>query len=1493
MSYPGEDTNIPRRIIEALEDQPLSYLVPKDGLAALVNAPMRVSLPFDKTVFTSADDGRKVNINVLSTTNTTASSIKNEAEQEKLVFKRPGNFTLATNSVDYVPTNFLEGLSPLAQSVLSAHKGLLDSINIEKKSEIVGGLQQKHKLENITSNAGNLSFNDDSPNKKTKISTGITMTQANLAKQYLNDLRKILDIVGFDQNSAKIENIEYWLQLPNKKFVLTTNCLIKLQMTIKNITNNPQLWDSIEITWLLRLLDVMVCNINFSKSSLKMGLDDSTLRYIALLSTVILFNIFLLGKNDSSLHRESYIMEPLNFLSDLIESLRTLTVEYNSLKIEFDTFQEALDLLPKYISNGPFLDDNVTTRLVYIFSDLLMNSDIETIANVQFQSFWDDVKRISSDILVSLFSNFDQQRGFIIEELISHVEKLPTKRVQKKLRKVSKENIYITDFTFTLMSMLENINCYTFCSQMKELLPENIEQLKNEYKKQEDFLFNVVEHINDTILERFFRNSSSSRYVIDNFVQDLLLLIPSPQWPVAEKMLSSLLMRLLRVFSPSVQLSANIETICLQLIGNIGSTIFDIKCSTRDHEDNNLIKIINYPENLPHFFKLFGDCITYNETTKCRRSATRFLWNLRLGTVLRLEEYTKDAKEQTVAVNDELKNILEQIQEGRFGPPLKTKEADFSTIKLDYFSILHVFELLNLYDPYLKLILSLLAKDKIKLRSTAIKCLSMLASKDKVILSNPMVKETIHQRLNDSSASVKDAILDLVSINSSYFEFYQQINNNYNDDSIMVRKHVLKINEKMYDETNDIVTKVYVIARILMKIEDEEDNIIDMAKQILLNRWILRVHELLDQPEKLKEISSSVLIVISRVAIMNEKCSQLFDLFLNFYLLNREAHSKETYEKITHVLAILTDFLVQKIVELNSEDTNEKNSIIDKQNFLNLLAKFADSTVSFLTKDHITALYPYMVSDEKSDFHFYILQVFRSTFEKLANFKPKFLYDLETTLLSRLPKMNVREIDEAMPLIWSVATHRHDTTRVAKACSSCLSHLHPYINKANKEEAAIVVDGKLQRLIYLSTGFARFCFPKLSNEKIAFLQEDETLYEHVTKCLLVLSKCKITHVIRRVAVKNLTKLCGNHPKLFNSRHVLHLLDKEFQGDKLDIKLVILESLFDLFLLEERKSVRNTGVNSTLSSNSILKKKLLKTKRAEFANDGVCSALATRFLNNILQLCLLRDLKNSLVAIRLLKLILKFGYTNPSHSIPTVIALIASNSQYIRHVAYEILEDLFEKYETLVFSSLSRGVTKAIHYSIHTDVKHYYKHDNFLSSLEKLCGTGKKNAPKFFKVVKRIMQSYFDEVTDLTSTTTSVQKSIFVLCANISNIAFVSQYDLVSLLKTIDLTTDRLKEIIMDEIGDNPSSLSGSEEKLNGLILIQLCLQDLGSYLLHVYGLKNDVLLLDMVEESELKNKQLPAKKLDINKFSAQLENIAQNSSNDKLITYFKKHVKDT
>ncbi|CAI4951105.1 BEM_collapsed_G0010800.mRNA.1.CDS.1 [Saccharomyces cerevisiae] len=435
MSYPGKDKNIPGRIIEALEDLPLSYLVPKDGLAALVNAPMRVSLPFDKTIFTSADDGRDVNINALGTANSTTSSIKNEAEKERLVFKRPSNFTSSANSVDYVPINFLEGLSPLAQSVLSTHKGLNDSINVEKKSEIVSRLEAKHKLESVTSNAGNLSFNDNSSNKKTKTSTGVTMTQANLAEQYLNDLKNILDIVGFDQNSAEIGNIEYWLQLPNKKFVLTTNCLTKLQMTIKNITDNPQLSNSIEITWLLRLLDVMVCNIKFSKSSLKMGLDDSMLRYIALLSTIVLFNIFLLGKNDSNLHRESYIMEPLNFLSDLIESLKILTIEYGSLKIEFDTFQEALELLPKYIRNGPFLDDNVTAKLVYIFSDLLMNNDIEATTNIQFQSFWDNVKRISSDILVSLFGSFDQQRGFIIEELLSHIEKLPTKRIQKKTKK--------------------------------------------------------------------------------------------------------------------------------------------------------------------------------------------------------------------------------------------------------------------------------------------------------------------------------------------------------------------------------------------------------------------------------------------------------------------------------------------------------------------------------------------------------------------------------------------------------------------------------------------------------------------------------------------------------------------------------------------------------------------------------------------------------------------------------------------------------------------------------------------------------------------------------------------------------------------------------------------------------------------------------------------------------------------------------------------------
>ncbi|CAI4911450.1 CFC_HP_G0037030.mRNA.1.CDS.1 [Saccharomyces cerevisiae] len=117
MSYPGKDKNIPGRIIGPW--RPACYLGFLSRVSHASKMPQCVSFIFDKTIsLPSAKRCRDVNINVLGTANSTTSSIKNEAEKERLVFKRPSNFTSSANSVDYVPTNFLEGLSPLAQSVL-------------------------------------------------------------------------------------------------------------------------------------------------------------------------------------------------------------------------------------------------------------------------------------------------------------------------------------------------------------------------------------------------------------------------------------------------------------------------------------------------------------------------------------------------------------------------------------------------------------------------------------------------------------------------------------------------------------------------------------------------------------------------------------------------------------------------------------------------------------------------------------------------------------------------------------------------------------------------------------------------------------------------------------------------------------------------------------------------------------------------------------------------------------------------------------------------------------------------------------------------------------------------------------------------------------------------------------------------------------------------------------------------------------------------------
>lgn len=1430
-----ESDEIARCLVEAVGHNPVNYVVPKDGLSDLVDPCFVPTLGLEEPF---GSDGEVAEMEGISFR-------VDDENGQRLTFRRPKNLTVLPEQSG---ADLYDGLSPLAKMCLDKSECQVSREDIKESQPVNVSKPRKHKPEGVEKSDPVGETDAEPPVKRSKGGSGITINRVDLGDKYLQEFAGVYESVSEGPASNTVKAAECWQKISDERFVLSEPCLARLEIIFKNIVSIPSIWAKVETEQLIEILKVLVGNITGVRLVSEEGAHDSALTKIAHASIGLIFTLLMLSKNDNRLSLEEFVLEPIGFLAFSLENMKDSLNQDFQQKESLTSLQQSIAQLAAYIERTSYLDDSLAFKIISLFAGLLMENDLNIGNDIQIQNCLENITDHSRNILVSLFRKHSQQREFIIEELLSHAESTPSKRNQKNLRRVE-DGIFVTDFTLALIRILENLNCLEACkvdTSDASVSDEVLILVTEKYRENMELLNGFGNQVIDTIWGKFHQSPSKYRYVLENYFLDLIALLPYPSYAISQLLLTLSFEKLLTELTGPHQHPANVETISLQILGTAGACIFDIKCTTNPNEGNNVIRLVNYPENLSQFMGSYENCLKFCLSKQDEQSNVAYFWHQTIGALLKAIEYTKDDKTQNEKI---AKLVMNEVQRAQtlLGNSTNYLKIDYLDIKRDYFSYLHVFELINYHKLHLKLLLSLLESEKIKIKSTAIKCLSMLAARDHTILSSPMIKVTIGKALENSPASVKDAILDLISIGSSAVEYYKQLNASFDDESILVRKHILKMNENIYAETTSHSIRAFVASRIMLRLEDEEDMIIEMARSILMKKWIFAITE--EQSfERQRVVCDDVINSMAGVVSLNDNCSRHFEWFLNFYLLNEESLPPRTYEEVKRCLNNLTDVLVQKITEIQGLASSDEKKI-DQGPLLNLLAIFADCNHSFITKNHIIALYPYLISDEKSDLQFHILHVFRSTLDKVTTFKSNFLLDLETALLSRLPRMNVREINEAMPLLWRIASHRNDFGRVLKACSSCFQHLSPYINQVNKD-SSIVPEGKLQRLIYLATGFARYCRFNQTTGKPHFIKADESIYAYVAKRLLLLSGEGVPHLVRRVSIKNLTQLCGSHPKLFNSRPILALLDEELNGDNSDIKFVILESLYDFFKAEERESIMKAGVNCSVSSNERLKKKLLKEKKIESVSDGVCSALVTRFLKPILTACCSSDARSSFIAVKLLKLTLQYGYANPSHCLPTTIGLVASTNEYMSLVAADILKELLEKYDNMVFNCFAQGFKVAVEYSQLVLGVNYYKNDHFLRNLQKVTGASKKDLPRFFKSVFKVLKTHFNQIeaAHLNEQTASY---IVYLCANLFHLTFPSQLELAEVLKSIETLIDHLSEILSDQVDE----LDGSEvsSSVKHTLLVLLGLQRLKACLMVEYGLKTDVTAAGNV--SELKRKQ--------------------------------------
>lgn len=1377
--YPGEHSTIPKRVTELLKYQPINHIIPKSDLSKYATSVIEKEIVIDRKESFHEPPSEywlypnPIDFDPLS-----------ETVRDPITFRRPAHLHLVDEGKQNpVEVPFLTRLPKLAIKCLTI-TGLVESKQILTESE--NALQnntRRKRTNNCTQTEIRLSCN---ASKRLKNGAQMmTLSQVESGEKSISELEQLAGEICSHEKIKGDPNAAYWMHSTDGGYILKPQILEKLSLIINKILSFPNIGEQIDECLLKGILKICTSNIRIILRERELNLSY-LLESTGLLSSNLILEILMIDVKKYSLQLEEYVSAVFDYVDNILNEFEKEDAKTSALGDFLSNCNSFASLLLIFVKKQHFLDEPFITRTICSISELLLLKTYHSLNSTLLTNLADTIRDSCIEILVFLFQKFKSQRRFILEEVLSRCENVPSSRSVKKLKQLDFTESFASHFTVTIVKLLQTINIFQACGQLNSIEDHFINFLSEELKDCRKETDELIIYISSHLFEKSVQNFPRYKFIMDSYFQDLLSMLDNVTCSSSVLLLTSMQTRIFQVFKPQQSNIAVFEPFALQLTGFTAAKLLEISLltkNTRNKSSNDISKDSEIQK------RYFGLCTNIIDTIRANSGKSahnaEYFWNNTLEYCIDLRSTAIDT-ESVGVLEDTLKKLLE-IPSHNLSRNV-THSLNYQEVQKNYSEVLLNGKLYQVYEPCLKLILSLLNQSKIKLKSGAIKCLSLLVSKDQNMLASPIVNQTIKSRLLDPSASVRDAMLDFLDSSSSVCQFYREINTSFEDSSVSIRKHVLKMNEKIYDNSENREIKAFVLEKILKRIEDEEDTIIETARLIVLERLVLSLVRDETDVKIRNKCSNEVISILRLLLTYGEKTNELLEFFFHFYVLNRTVHEGEEFQRIRNGIEIITERLVQTLLDIKSEEEDIDSNLVP---VLELLLFVALLPGSFIRKNHLSNLFPYLNSEENPKARYLLLKVFRSSVKKTHNLKHKFMAELETSLLSKITKFNTKEIDEAMALCWDLSEKSKNYDALARVCTSCITQLKPYAVKAVNSPESIESDGRIQRLLYISTAFARVCRFKESAVELSFLRKNERLFEYVTKCLLGFTHQLIDANLRKIAIKNLVRLATSFPKLFNARPLLKVLDSEFLNGSITIKLAIIECLHDFLLAEEKKALMKTGVNGTVSSNAELRRMISTHGSAESVNDGVCSALVARYLDSILEISLHANVKEAISALNFLKLILNFNYINPASTVPTLVALLCSPTLFFKVTSRNLLSQILEQYESMVFNGISLGIKKCIEYLKSINCSKFYSADTCIHDLQVLLSNNKKNTRKFSMLIKTIFLSECSKIYS------EDNDAILFLSCNMTKIVYADQLELYTLISGLTPICEEFEESIQD------------------------------------------------------------------------------------------------
>ena len=1325
------------------------------------------------------------------------------------------------------------------------------------------------------------------------------VSNRNVLDRVITEFESIMDSIKSTKDDI-VEATGYWVLLNDNK-VLSTGCLITLHDQILKLVTNPTienvpvpllttvqeecfsiLKDANVVTWNeieQKLGESQDSNINITETIIT--LQESFRLLIAAKTIMLILNGPI---TDKRLFLEKFLEAVIDLVYPIVQdtiiaaSLKQIErpVLVSNFRPVFSVLVPEMGVLLKMVSihiSKYTVDDHLLTKLEYlsiliIFADNIRKDRSSYVGVNNFEN----LRNNACLVLVSIFKTLADQRSFILNEILSSFDKLPPQKATARQLKLSGGGS-IQLVTSLLVQLVESFDPETI---LTGTIPD-LDQFELDQKAKHSALKwckSTISESSKTLQKSIEESNEIATFLIsilsknpdhhhkhsfELLLEDLLNIINLPEWAASELIVTAISKAML-ITIQNQSCSSLVETYFLEMLGLVGQKILHLqnikKCSfnvssTSTQDDVSFLKtsfedVLEYMKSISNRNKNLSSSLSFLSLEYICFLEPLFVQENPITGIGLSEDGTTTFNAAIPAI-DICKNVADCILGGivqfHNNPSHNSDHTSITT----HTGILLFEGLSSLYDAIVNLVVKSLESTKIKTKTKAIKILSTLIEIDSDLLISSRVQDSISNRLLDGSPLVRDAVIDLISkyLNSKpevIAGFYTPICECMGDDSVQVRKRVLKLAREMYLNIDSPKAKAVISGYMLQRLEDEDDVVQELATNQLAELWFT------SKSVKPTDTTLSRAQILMDVVNCGSKTSHQFDSFIKTYIVKYS----NSVEALKNLVSAVLDFAI---------DFAESKKEVERAT--KLISTLVKCESRLLSQDQLVILQPYLVDEGNygTAQSFYCLEILNAVLPNIKSLRPDYLEFVQAHLLKQLTKYNTKELNEAMPCVWRLGEMKANTIKIANASVSCLKLIRPFLDEM-KNGKSIRNEPKLQKLLNLLGSFGKFC--KLEKHRDVFLKstfgmkEKESVISVMVKYLLYFCDNNTSVKVRSVAIRNLISICSTHPKLFMSEPILKVLDREFASDNLPIIHNMVSGIMEFLQSEDKNSQMKDRV-SKKSTDTKLDVAVFHGNSHSYVNDGICAGLVHRYIGRIAELCLIDSGVFTFVPVQFLQLVVKLGFANPKMCILTIIALESSTNYSIKNIARELHEELYEKHESLTNSSYIEGVKLAVEYRKNCGCT-LDKETEFLDDIYSIFRNNYSSRMRFVHSLSKIVtiqpeNGKFDE---------SQRNMIEFTSVNLTNVKFSTLEEILIIVLDVDKFLARTAMDFLELI-DSFEDISSNKDFVHYCMTSQMFsgIIALRDHLVRKYSLTRDRIESFRPRKVDLELKQAPKSHCDI------------------------------